>query len=368
MSVALVGNYPPPYGGVQTHIARVHSRLRKAGIPSAVYCAYSEARQNESGVRLVHHPWWGRRKLGYWGYHWFFAYGWRLKEVILHCHEQWRMAAAVLPLALRGHRVVMTIHDQMLTERWADLTALDRMAAQRLIRQHKVAWIAVNRTVRGQLEGLGVWPEQITDLPAYIPLDPEDAGPEELPGPLRSFLASHTPMISTYAWWLVADAEGNDLHSLDQCLDLMVGLRTRYPKAGLVILVGNASDEERMAALQHRVAQGGLEENVHICVQPLKDAGRLWSASDVYLRATTTDGDAVSVREALSLRVPVVASDAAPRPAGTIVFRKRDYNGMSQAVGHVLANRESCRRALQDTVIADNFDPLLALYRRLLTE
>src|SRR6185436_20225577 len=36
--------------------------------------------------------------------------------------------------------------------------------------------------------------------------------------------------------------------------------------------------------------------------------------SDAFVRPTTVDGDAISVREALALGVPTVASDAAHRP------------------------------------------------------
>jgi len=47
----------------------------------------------------------------------------------------------------------------------------------------------------------------------------------------------------------------------------------------------------------------------------------LMAASDVFVRATLEDGDSVSVREALSLGVPVVASSTAMRPAGAILFQ-----------------------------------------------
>jgi glycosyltransferase involved in cell wall biosynthesis len=45
------------------------------------------------------------------------------------------------------------------------------------------------------------------------------------------------------------------------------------------------------------------------------------SACDVFLRPTLEDGDSISVREALSLGVPVVASRVGARPAGAILFQ-----------------------------------------------
>jgi hypothetical protein len=40
----------------------------------------------------------------------------------------------------------------------------------------------------------------------------------------------------------------------------------------------------------------------------------------VYLRTTRTDGDAVSVREALDAGVPVIASDVVKRPVGVLTI------------------------------------------------
>jgi glycogen(starch) synthase len=52
------------------------------------------------------------------------------------------------------------------------------------------------------------------------------------------------------------------------------------------------------------------------------------SRSDVFLRPTLEDGDSISVREALSLGVPVVASRIGARPAGAILFEPGDTDAM----------------------------------------
>ncbi|HUB08464.1 MAG TPA: glycosyltransferase, partial [Myxococcales bacterium] len=43
----------------------------------------------------------------------------------------------------------------------------------------------------------------------------------------------------------------------------------------------------------------------------------LLAATDVFLRPTLADGDAISVREALAAGAAVVATSVVPRPAGT---------------------------------------------------
>ena len=61
-------------------------------------------------------------------------------------------------------------------------------------------------------------------------------------------------------------------------------------------------------------------------------AAGLLENSDVFVRPTTSDGDSVSIRECLFLGTPVVASDAAVRPAGCKIFPTRDYDQMLAAV------------------------------------
>ncbi len=135
LSVALVGRCPPPYGGVQSHVARARARLAELGVPAHIYGPAPASATCPEYVRVVRVPRWGRWHLHYWGYHWLPQYGLRSPERIIHCHEQWRMAAAVLPLVLRGRQVVMTIHDQMLEQRWQTMRPWDRLASRLLVRQ-----------------------------------------------------------------------------------------------------------------------------------------------------------------------------------------------------------------------------------------
>jgi hypothetical protein len=50
----------------------------------------------------------------------------------------------------------------------------------------------------------------------------------------------------------------------------------------------------------------------------------LIDSSDIVLRPTNTDGDALTIREGLYLNKSVLASDVVERPKGTLLFRNRD--------------------------------------------
>src|SRR5258705_7958190 len=63
----------------------------------------------------------------------------------------------------------------------------------------------------------------------------------------------------------------------------------------------------------------------------------LLRASDVTVRSTFVDGDAITVREALAFGVPVVASDTDFRPEGVTLFRRGDVSDLVVKLGQVLA-------------------------------
>jgi len=59
---------------------------------------------------------------------------------------------------------------------------------------------------------------------------------------------------------------------------------------------------------------------------------RLIEKSDIVLRPTNTDGDALTIREALYLNKTIIASDVVNRPSGTILFKSRDTNDLKMKI------------------------------------
>jgi glycosyltransferase involved in cell wall biosynthesis len=73
----------------------------------------------------------------------------------------------------------------------------------------------------------------------------------------------------------------------------------------------------------------------------------LLQVADVVVRSTFVDGDAITVREALDLGVPVVASDTAFRPPGVVLFRRGDSQDLLAKLGEVLGARRGEREAAE---------------------
>ena len=54
--------------------------------------------------------------------------------------------------------------------------------------------------------------------------------------------------------------------------------------------------------------------------------------TDVFLRATTTDGDSISINEALYLNKTVIASDCVSRPHDVILYKNKDFFDLEKKI------------------------------------
>jgi glycosyltransferase involved in cell wall biosynthesis len=86
---------------------------------------------------------------------------------------------------------------------------------------------------------------------------------------------------------------------------------------------------EHQAEARKLVKGAGLEDNLLLVGDVDHDTClELMSRSDVFVRPTLSDGDSISVREATSLGIPVVASRIGARPSGAILFEPGNVEDM----------------------------------------
>lgn len=330
ITITQVGPYPPPYGGVSTHILRLRCWLQRLGVDVPVWWrGVSGAR--ESGVRVLSNL---SRPMGY------FTGSWdslrKLPGQIVHFHRTSTYPLWAWASALRGQCVVITVHDSFSLET-ADLQeAIGRQAIRRLAGHPRCRFIAVNERICEQLGRLGVGSHQVAVIPAYLP-SPEPVRVSDLPGPIREFGRQHRPLLSVYGIRCDTQSPWGDLYGLDAAVEALGHVRQRQAGAGLVVLTPGNEREPYLAELRRRAARLGVERHILWWTASLPDASPLWKFSDVYLRPTATDGDALAVREAISVGTPVVASGVVQRPPGTIVYRYGDANGLTATIETALA-------------------------------
>lgn len=342
MNIVLLGPLPPPHGGVSVHLNRL-----TAGLQCGVKLVKVESEQGEKES--------------------FLSFAWRVlrasRRGILHSHvhNPWTLWLLGWRHAILGPTLV-TVHNERVPSWVASLSVWKRLIVLSGLRRvgH---FVAVSEAVRVGLIALGVPDERITVLAAFLPPSRLVWESEVLPEGVAAFVATHSPLVSMNAYHL-SNLDGIPLYGADMGVELLRGLRMTLPDAGLVLYVATDPSGTEVDALQSRIAEAGLGDHF-LVISGSKPFGPLLVQANAYVRPTSTDGDSVSVREALCLGIPVVASDACIRPSGTHVFEGRNSNALLQMTLVALDNPVAAGEQTQDG--SESIPILRALYGRLLS-
>lgn len=332
-TIALIGPYPPPYGGVSTHIQRLRCRLKHAGFAAPVWRQPSPdaPADSDDDIHLLPAR---RRPACYAG--WLLDSRRRIPADIAHFHELRAYALWALATLRRQHRVVITVHNQFVMEDRRLFSRLSQWAVRRAAGYPGARFIAVNPRISRQLQELGVPAGQVSVVPAYLP-PPVCQSTDQLPRAIRTFAAQHRPLMTVYGIRCERTAEWGDLYGFETAIRTLANLRLQYPYLGLVVLSPGNGDRPYLRELKQLAVHLGVPDRVLWWVDPIPEASSLWALSDVYLRPTATDGDALAVREALDRGVPVVATDVCERPQGTRVTPPGNAVAFAAAVSCALA-------------------------------
>jgi hypothetical protein len=220
--------------------------------------------------------------------------------------------------------------------------------------------IAVNSRIQAQLLALGFPAAQTAVIPAFLPSE-DPIRVEDLPEGIRAFGTRCRPLLSVYGIHCELQPRWGDLYGFDLSLHALNIVRQRHPDAGLVVLTPNNRSKPYFHQLAQRARELGVENAVWWETDSMPDATPLWKFSDVYLRPTTTDGDALAVREALSVGTPVVASDVGERPQGCRVFPSGNLTAFVAAIEMAIEQRH-LQRPCSDL---SGFEAVMRVYAEL---
>lgn len=356
--IVVIGPYPPPLGGVSSHVARVVTLLESAGFRVGVL---NHFRSKEAPVVIGVLK---RNPLRY------FVAARRTHARLFHYHHSRPSMLIALGLSQRRSvsSLVVTIHGRLAARRLQSrIPFVSRMTRWALGRFDRI--IVVNRETKDELRGQ-VSPDRLVVLPAFVPATEQEAA-EYPPEWGQFFRSGRVMLVAGYRVQLLSG--GRDLYGLDLAVDAFLALAVEDPDLKLAVLLAQAPALPRqrlfVRRLRRRIQAAGFDERV------------LWAAGlplvpalqhDVVLvRPTRLDGDAVSIREALEAGVPVVASDVVGRPGGVVTFRSEAVEELCSAVREAL-QRLQRRGPHRPAPAAGNHDDfaqeLLGLYRELLAD
>ena len=190
--------------------------------------------------------------------------------------------------------------------------------------------ICVNNEIAEAITQLGLREREGANQPAFLPIESPDI---LFPENIASWMQGHSPVISSTMFF-------RPEYGFELLLEAVSRLKQQYPKIGCFVM--GSDEEQAQAEARALVERSRLTESVYLggdldhemCLA-------MMSRSSMFVRPTFRDGDSISVREALSLGVPVVASNVGARPEGVVLFEPGDVDGLVKQVMDVI-----CRRGL----------------------
>ena len=327
-----LGPIAPPYGGVTVYLRRLIERLTEDGFTVGGY--YTTPTPPDIAPAALFHKWgWFETKHFPWK---VFRYFGQLKDYrIIHSHMS--LEAMVYLWAFRrilGKKLVITLHNAMVEQYYKSTNAVNKFFLRRLARDRGVVWIACNREGKEQLERLPFrFATEIRVIPAYIPASSHG---KALPDALLSYLDGHEKNLVFYGHSFMRNA-GADVYGFQEMIKLYALLKKTRPHLGLVYCIADPSDKESVAQLQCLAEELGVKGEIYWQLGGLPSMAGLWNRTDVYVRPTSTDGDSLSVREALEAGAQVVASDVVARPAGCTTYKFGDERDALEMIGASLS-------------------------------
>ncbi|WP_162247912.1 glycosyltransferase [Devosia sp. Root413D1] len=241
------------------------------------------------------------------------------KHDLVHIHTSNRYVRLAHTLASRlmGRCVVQTFHGRQ-------GHALERLML-RLSRLMGHASIGVSHDVAEVLQG------NVSVIPAFVPPRVEDeALPIAVASWLRNVHQSGRGIIAMNAARAFRP-HGIDLYGIDMLLTSFLNTSINEKYCAIICVGSRDGADGYLDWLLEQARPLILQDRVKIVFDLPNFAGVLKEA-DIFVRPTSWDGDAISIREALWYGLPVVASDAVQRPDAVSLFRNRNQTDLEQAI------------------------------------
>lgn len=312
MRVLLLGPYPPPHGGVQTNLVDIRTFLEKRGVSCAVI---NITRHRKPEADEVYYPKGALQTI---------LLLRRLPYDVLHLHIGGMLTNRLLALALvctlrPKAKSVLTFHSGGFPST-PEGQVLGPSSFAGLVLRRFDGLIGVNEEIMAFFLKMKVSAGRARLISPFAAVSHETARP--LSEPLATFFRTHNPVLISVG---LLEPE----YDLPLQIDAMPQIRQKFPNSGL-LLIGSGSLE---AELRRRIQANPQAPHILLTGDvPHIATVQAISRAKLMLRTTLYDGDALSVREALQLGTPVIATDNGMRPAGVRLIQKSNSAQLLQAI------------------------------------
>lgn len=244
---------------------------------------------------------------------------------LVHIHSgNWLLRIYVLILStLFKCKVIVTLHSYRLSKFQNFVTSLFLTKVQRII--------SVNAEIKKKLPKR--LHRKIVVKEAFLP--PEVEGEPELPDEILALIKKYKneSIILCANAFRLKKYQGGELYGLDQCIKVARLAKSQNYNLHIIFVIGTIKDDDHdyYQSFVKEISDSNLNEFITIVPKSLSFI-RLILECDLVLRPTLTDGDALTVREALYFGKGIIASDVVERPKGTKLYKTGDAISLSSTI------------------------------------
>jgi len=336
--IILVGPYPPPAGGMAHHVKALLELTKKEGIGAVVFDINKNSANNVIPIA-------GRKELS--------------KKIIaspakcVHIHADsfdlhYHVPVAILAAKISKKVAITSIHSGNTGDYYISASTLKKLLIKYVIRKSDLL-ILDNNLLEKFVKSLGRKKETFI----ISPFVSSDLTFENLPEALDEFAKKSRPLF-------MSCGNPRAVYQFDKVIAAFAGFVRDNPTAGLVITQTDESDEKGWQKLKEAAERFEVGARIRF------EAGlsheqflELLRRADAFIRFTTHDGDSLSVREALALGVPVIATDTGARPDGVVLVKTFDETALMGAMRNV-------EKFSASVSIKNTYDEFVRLYKGLM--
>lgn len=274
------GKIPPPIGGISIHIQRLLEEFENTSIKMELL-DYSKERNIISIVSKI----------------------WSSEIIHVHLSRKLHRLVIIILFRILFKKVVVTFHGEFDFINKYDFYSLKFASFAILLNQISFNHAKIYRKKRLILIG------------AYIPpkINPINSLKEASIKQIESLKRNFKHVFCTNAWNVAFDKNGNEIYGGTLLIDVLAN----NPDIALVFS-DPASNYWNFLNTKFKT----LPSNV-LFLNYKHDFIDVIMLCDAFIRSTTTDGDSLSIHEALHLKRDVIASNVIDRPLGCILFTNK---------------------------------------------
>ncbi|MDH3455957.1 MAG: glycosyltransferase [Gemmatimonadota bacterium] len=353
--VLLIGPYPPPYGGPGVHMMHLRRALEAEGARCVVLSIWAsggadlpDVLRARSGAEYCMTVLKYFRK-GFHVHHLFNVESW--KAIALAA------LAAILARMTNGSYSIGFIGGP--AQRYLDRSSILWGQPLRMTLKSAEFIICNNELVLSALTRRGAPVSRVHPIPAFHAEQVAEIG--VLEPECEEFVTVHDPVLCAIVH--PRFETGLPHHEMNLLIQALNILSSGFSRVGCVVMGGAGSVSEYAQAVE----TAGLADHFHFTGElSHRDCLAVMRASSVFVRAYLRDGTSSSVREALALGTPAVASRNPQHPPSAEQFEPNDASSLAATVKEVVNRSPGLRRELRDSgeVLQTGLGGELALFRR----